>query len=174
MLRPSDVRKILYSEKNKQFLLPTMLIVAGVFLLIVISSPKTSNKNEDTINLDRYVSALESNLEKNIKKLSSVNDCSVMITVSSLDQNEYLENQNVSSSLGDDEEEYIREKEYLVIESGGEDTVVMKVRKMPEIRGALIVYEGENDINIKMNILKAATTILGIKSNKVCVVSSQE
>jgi len=174
MLRQIDVLKILSSERFKPFLLPTIMIVAGVIMLTVISYPQKKVKNEETINVDHYVSTLENNLEKNIKKLTSVNDCSVMITVSSADQNEYLENQNVSSSLVGDEEEYNREKEYLVIDEGGDDAVVMKARKMPDIRGALVIYDGKDDIKIKMNILEATSKILGIKSNKVCVISSQE
>lgn len=176
MLYPDKIKKIIVTVKNNQFFIPIILLIVGIFVLVFLgsSSGKEKTKKTEIVNTTEYIETLENNLQKNIKKLASVQDCSVMITISSLEDNEYLENKSITSSLGEKNEEYSREEEYLVIDDGGDDSVVIKSRKMPAICGALVVYDGNDDIQTKKNILDAVSTVLGIQSNKVCVVSNQE
>ncbi len=176
MLEPEKLKKIIGSLKKSPFFLPVILLCVGVLILMIFASPTKNGKAQsvETLNTAEYIKSLEKNLENNIKKLTSIQDCSVMITISSLEDNEYLENKSVSSLLGKENEEYSRQEEYLVIDDGGDDSVVIKSRKMPQIRGALVVYDGSADIQTKKNILDAVSTVLGIQSNKVCVVSNQE
>ena len=174
MFQMQTLRKLLNNERIKPFLIPVVLLLLGVFILVITTNPSQKSVQETAVDSEKYIQVLEKNLTKNIKKLTSVYDCSVMITISSFDQNEYLENKSVTSTMGEQNEEYNREGEYLVIDGGGDDSVVIKSRKMPEIRGALVVYDGSADINTKKNILDAVSTVLGIQSNKVCVVSNQE
>ena len=176
MLEPEKLKKAIQSFKSSPFFIPLTLLVIGVLLLILFVSPtgdKTSKKSA-SLSTEEYIQTLEMKLEKNINRITSVEDCSVMLTISSVEDNEYLENKSISSSLDEKSEEYSRQEEYLVIENGGDDSVVIKSRKMPKICGALVVYEGSADIHTKKNILDAVSTVLGIQSNKVFVVSNQE
>lgn len=174
MFNLDSLQRLLKNERLKPLIIPAVILLIGVVVFGLSSTPSQKSELIERVDTEEYTRLLEKRLEKNIKKMNSVYDCDVLITISEIEQNEYLENKSVSSTLGDQNEEYSREEEYLIIDNGGDDDVVIKSRKMPEIRGALVVYKGSCDINTKKNILDAVSTVLGIKSNKVCVVSNQE
>ena len=168
------IQTLLDNKKIKPFIIPAVVLLVGIVIFGVFSAPYQSEEARDEIDVNKYAAFLEKKLESNIEKLNAVYDCNVLITVSALEQNEYLENKSVTSTLGEKNEEYSREEQYLVIDNGGGDDVVIKSRKMPEIRGALVVYSGRDDINTKKDIIDAVSVVLGIKSNKVCVVANLE
>ena len=39
--------------------------------------------------------------------------------------------------------------------------------KLPEVRGVIVVADGAKDIGVRMNIMSAVTTLLGVPSDKV-------
>lgn len=176
MLSLDRLKEILKKLKINPYVVPISLFAVGVIFLLFWASPqkKETSQNNNFLNTQEYVEMLEHTLKKNINKLDSVNDCSVMITIASIDDNEYLENKSISSMIKEDNEEYSREQEYLVIDDGGDDRVVIKSRRLPKISGALVIYEGSADIETKKNISDAVSTVLSIQSNKVCVLSNQE
>ena len=176
MLNLDKIKENIKEFKVNSYIVPLLLFLLGIFILLLLttSTKKSETKQGDYKDTHEYVEMLEKTLKKNINKLNSVDDCSVMITIASVDDNEYLENKTISSATGDNDEEYSRQQEYLVIGNGGDDQVVLKSRHLPKISGALVVYNGSADIQTKMNILEAVSTVLSIQSNKVCVLSSQE
>lgn len=175
MLNLEKIKDAFKVLKQSPYALPAALLVLGIIILSLFAIP-TKNKSmdgESDLAPTEYIEMLENNLEHNIKKLSSVEKCSVMITVDTVEDNEYLENKTVSSSIEKESEEYSRQQEYLVIDDG-DDSVVIKSRKMPKISGVLVIYDGASDIKIKKNIIDAVSTVLAIQSNKVFVISNQE
>lgn len=46
-----------------------------------------------------------------------------------------------------------------------------KEQIIPAVSGVAIICDGGNDINIKNSIINAVSTLLGIGSNKVCVIA---
>ncbi len=176
MLSLEKINEIIRKFKTSSYAVPVFLLLIGIIILVLFMPPekKPDNEKESFQDPQEYVESLEHTLKNNILKLNKVEDCSVMITVSSIDNYEYLENQIVSSSINEKDEEYSREQEYLVIDDGGEDNVVIKSKHLPEISGVLVIYDGSSDIVTKKNILDAVSTVLSIQSNKVCVLSNQE
>ena len=172
MFQTDNFKKILERLKKSPYFVPVLLVIAGLLLLLCFSGTGESTKASSVEVYDPYdyVDTLEKNLEKSICKFSGVDSCSVMITLASLENNEYLENSSVSSSNGEATEQYTRQEEYLVINEDGNDSVIVSSKKTPKICGALIVYQGSADIETKKNNLDAASTVLGLQSNKVCVV----
>lgn len=166
-----------YFAKIKKIPKFVPLILMGIGLLLVLfgnsvrAAPAEKSVKTD---YEGYVRGLETSLRKNIIKLNSVKDCTVMITVSSYEDNKYLENANVSSTVGDKSTQNSSQHEYLVIKNGGDDSVVVQSRRVPTIGGVLIVYDGSTDMSTKKNIIEAASTVLNIQSNKVCVVSTSK
>ena len=166
-----------FSEiKQSQYALPIILLAIGVIILLLFISPtkEAEHKQNSLQDSQEYVENLERTLKNNILRLNTVKDCSIMITLSSIDEYEYLENKTVSSSINENDEEYSRQQEYLVIEEGGEDSVVVKSKHLPQISGVLVIYDGSTDIITKKNILEAVSTVLSVQSNKVCILSNQE
>lgn len=174
MLQINKFKELFVNIRQKPYAIPVSLILMGVLLVLAVSitSNASGATTENSTDAYKYIENLEKNLEKNISRINNIEDCSVMITVSSVEDKEYLKNSTVSSSTDSQSEEYTREKEYLVIESGGEDTVIVESTHMPEICGALVVYTGKNDIETQKKVIDAVSTVLGIQSNKVCVISN--
>ena len=174
MFQMDKLKTILFEMKKKPFFVPLVFIILGIVLISLFSfeteKPKTISKELDPY---EYAEDLENKLSKRIKEFSGVEDCSVMITLSSVENNEYLENSSVSSTMDKENEQYSRQKEYLVIDENGNDTVIVSSKKMPKVCGALVVYQGIDDVEIQKNILDSVSTLLGIQSNKVCVVAEQ-
>ncbi len=173
MFQTDKIIDLINHFKKKPYAVPILIAVIGIILLTLFSGEKKQNNSHTTVTDDpqEYVKQLEEKLEKSIGGFGSVESCDIMITLSSYERNEYLENSTVSSSNGDNSEQYDRKKEYLVIDREGNDSVIIENRNTPEIKGVLIVYKGNGDVNTKKDILDAAATVLGIKSNKVCVVA---
>ena len=106
--------------------------------------------------------------------MRSVNGCVVLITAASGTENEYLENIERSSGIRDKEEQNSETREYILVDGGNGKNVVIGSKKYPAVKGVLVIYEGEDDIDIKKSITDAVSTVLGIQSNKVCVISNHE
>lgn len=172
MLNIHNFSHLIHKFKQSPYAVPIVLLLLGVALLFLFSgNGKTEDKAVSVDGLD-YINTLEKELEKKLGNMQEVESCSVMITVSSVEDREYLENTAVDSSQNEDSEEYSRQKEYLVIESGGEEGVIVKSELMPEICGALVVYEGSGDVDTRKNILEAVSTVLGVRSNQVCIIAN--
>ena len=71
--------------------------------------------------------------------------------------------------------EYVREEgEVLVIrDKNGNESPVMIREGAPEIAGITIVSEGAGSASVRNDIIEAVSTLLGIGSNKICVVSRE-
>lgn len=175
MLNKFNLTALFSDGKLAKYKMPLIILVAGVMLLLFSGlfggGEKSKTEVKDT---DQYVAHLQKTLQNNIKKLNSVEDCSVMITLAASEENTYLENSDVSSTVRDDETQSSAQRDYLVIDGKDGDQVVVESKKFPRIQGVLVVYKGVDNITIKKNILDAVSTVLGIKSNKVFVVSTLE
>ncbi len=171
MLQMND---LIFKIKAKPYLMPIIVVCVGVLILLLFSGKPTAQKSESEELYDpyEYTTKLEKKLKKHILALEAVNSCEVMITLSSLENNDYLENFSVSSNRSEDSEQYSRQNEYLVIDEDGNDSVIIEKINAPQICGALVIYNGKTDVETQKNIIDAVTTVLGLQSNKVCVVSN--
>ncbi len=173
MLPKIDMQSIILKLKNKKLLLPVTLIICGVLLLILFPGNKDndSSKPAETQDAEQYIKKLEKKLEHSISLFGGVEQCDVMITAASTENNRYLENSKTTASVDEKNEQYSKETEYLVVDDNGHDRVIIEKRNLPEICGALIVYQGKDDLQIQKNILDAVSAVLGLPSNKICVVT---
>ena len=172
MLQPDLIKNIFVKFQRSVYFIPTMLVIGGIMLLILFSDHSNQKTAEtEEYNPYDYAERLEEKLKKHLSDLSFVEECSVMITLSSLENNEFLENSSVNSSKGETAEQYSEQNEYLIVNKDGNDTAIIETKKTPKICGVLIIYKGENDVETQMHILEAASTVLGVQSNKVCVIN---
>lgn len=162
---------ILHRFRKSPYVVPVILVIAALLLLSIFSRESgPSGDKKESFDAYEYVEGLEAKLKKTIGSFSWVEECQVMITLESFENNEYLENSSVSANQSENAEQYSKQREYLVINEEGSDEVILRTRNTPEIGGALIVYKGANNLEAKKNILEAASTVLGLRSNKVCVI----
>ena len=76
------------------------------------------------------------------------------------------EDTEVSTSTEEGSTKETRSTKTEVIKSDGNEALIVK-EELPEVRGVLIVAEGAGNIRVKMELLEAAKTLLGVSADKV-------
>lgn len=169
------IKQIFNIKALQKYKIPLILIPAAIFLITVSSSSSAEKKKtSDSIDAERYYQKIERELEKTVERMRSVNGCRVMITAATGEENEYLENVERSSVVRSDTEENSETREYLLTDSGNGKNVVIRLKKYPNVKGVLVIYDGPDDISIKKAVSDAVSTVLGVQSNKVCILSNQQ
>lgn len=170
----------------KNFELIITILIMTIVLSIYMSSLKPSNKTKDDENyignMDSKInsnSSIETQEEKLSKKLSTIRGAGkveVMIT--------YISGKEVVTAMNTVETNVTTEEEdsgggvrkvaqndvnsQAVIMSGSDGTKPLVIKEVePEIKGVIVIAEGAYDINVKLELLRAVQTALGVSSNKV-------
>lgn len=114
-------------------------------------------------------------MEQTIKHISGVQDANVLITYESSKelvpafQTGTTTDTTEESSEGESRtthSEDIKSEIATVDGESGQNALILKEIE-PEIKGVVVVAQGAEDIGVKMNIIKAVTTLLDIPQNKV-------
>ncbi len=170
-----SIKKYISADIVRKYKIPLILTPIAL-LLIAVSGGSTQNKEIKTtqIDVEKYFHSIEKQLETGICQIQSVNACDVMITAASGEEYEYLENTERSFGVRGEEQENAETREYILVDNGSGKNVVIRSKKYPKVKGVLVIYEGASDINIKKAITDAVSTVLGVQSNKVCVLSNHE
>lgn len=106
---------------------------------------------------DTYRQQLEAQLEEVLSQIKGVGRTDVMITLSSSEEYIYAEESTVSGDK--------RQTEYVIADKNGLITGI----NTPSISGAVIVCEGGGNTQVCEKVYKAASVVLGIPTNKICV-----
>ena len=137
-----------------------LIAVLAVVLFTFGGSAKTTAGETDT---DKYVSVMEEKLEKVLSKVEGASKVSVVITVSS----------GIATEIAKEEKSVTENGKTTTSTSpvlvGGKPIILREV--YPEITGVLIVAKGADNIRVKMALLDAATTTLGITCDKIQILN---
>ena len=143
-----------------EYILIAVLVIVIVFIMFSSFGSKSEESYDET---EAYVKTLEQKLENSLKKIEGVGNVSVVITVKS----------GISSELAVDRKTITENGKTTVTESaitvGGKPVTLKSV--YPEIAGVLIVAKGADNIMVKMNILDAATVVLGVDCDKIQILA---
>ena len=132
------------------------------------SNIEASSATTYTTSLD-YVDRIEEKLEVLLSNIKGAGKTEVMISIDSSPQlviAENVEEKSVTTSSGTTVT--VVTSPILVTEKGESNPLVLQ-ETLPEIKGVLIVSQGAKDIQVKLNIISAVTTLLGIDCNSVQV-----
>lgn len=119
-----------------------IIFLFGVLLLIISSVTDKQKNNVQSFNDNLYISELEQKISKTSSMIDGAGECTAIINISATTESVFA-NDNKS----------------------------LKQQIMPVISGVMIICEGGNDISVKNSIISAVSTLLGIGSNKVCVIA---
>ena len=146
---------------------PIILAAGGVLLMCVIllSSFFDAGKNEikdtksdtETYEENGYVSELERKLTDIISSIEGAGRVKVMITLENSEENVYAVDINESKN------------EYVLIKTSSDEGGLLLKIIQPKIRGVAIVCDGGEISKVKMRILDAACSAMGISSSKVSI-----
>ncbi|ACB85281.1 sporulation stage III protein AG [Natranaerobius thermophilus] len=182
--------------------IPPHLIVLGVLglIFVIMGNPiDNGEKDEQEIekNIDietedeqidrsteeyRYKKQLEQELEEALSLVTGAGSTKVMLSLKGsgeLDLAKNVDEEQVTTVEADGaegereiEERFTTEEILTVREEGQEQPMVIKEYK-PSINGIVIVAEGANNINVKKQLQRAATTLFDVPEHKIVILPKE-
>lgn len=167
----NDVLKKLLSNKYAVY---AVCAVCGILLIILSGAFKSKPKSstEPAFNEKEYLNELESRMSDMLSSIKGAGRCHVMINIASTTESVYVKETKRSSSNANDNVKSETEDSVLKMKDGsGSEYALVKKQIMPKISGVSVVCDGGGSADVKANVISAVCTVLGISSNKVCVIA---
>lgn len=183
LLQKLPLFKKLKSIKNIEIVV-AVLLISLMFLIYFSALGKdsdTSNKSSASVtdiqytSASQYVKELEARLENTLSKIQGAGQVSVVITIASsseliiaktIETNKKTDTSTQNGVTTKTENVEIIEKPIIVDGKNGDEPIVL-LEVMPKISGIVVVAEGANDVNVKLNILKAIQALLTIPNGNI-------
>lgn len=170
--------------KNKLFNKKTAVILIAVGVLLILLSdaaPTAKTKTDAKVNVsaENYREDLEKQLKRIVKSIKGAGDCEIMITLKSGIEYVYATESkssqitvNDSDTAGNKSEiKDGNEYKYIIIDDGnGGESALTVTELLPQIQGVVIVCDGADIPSVKSSVITAASALLGVSSNNICVI----
>ena len=153
--------------------------VLGVLLLIISefrpSDGKKAEKKESVTavqNQETYAEDIEKRLTEIVSSIDGAGKTCVMVTLDSAEQ-VYAKNEKIKSDTSGgtaiEKENFSNEKEYVLIETDGNEGGMIIKLIQPKIRGVAVVCEGGGSDAVRQEITQAITAVLDISASRVYI-----
>lgn len=150
----NDLVKQVMQEIKKNWYIP-LVIISGVLVMLFGADRREVIAADASVD-SNYVSETEQRIAEMLRGIEGVGECRVTITLSSGGKKEYVR----------------EEGSVLVItDKDGNQSAVVSRENAPEIAGVTIATRGAGSTVVRNNIIESVSTVLGIGTNKICVVS---
>lgn len=149
-----DLKALIEKIPKKSFVY--LLGLAGLFLILITSSPKDGKEAVAIENEFDYCNEIENRLEKILPDIASVGKVSVMVTA---------KNQGRITLAKDKDGE--REEFVIINKKGGGEEGVTLEESYPAIQGVIIVAEGGRNNTVKAQLTEAVSALLGVDAHRV-------
>ena len=151
----SDLKSKLKKIKI-EYLIVACAIVAVIAMFLSTFSPTSENGD---INVDDYVTMLETKLSNRLSEINGAGKVCVLISVKKgMTTQIATEKKTINDSNGTK----VEEAPVLV---SGKPIVLTEI--YPEISGVIIIAKGAEDLKVKMALLSAAQTFLNVTSDRI-------
>ena len=173
-LEKFSILKKLKKIKHIEFIiLGIFVFVLGCIYFSSGSNPKNNSDQQSGSSLEDYADYLETKLCKVISALDGVGSANVMITFDGDITYEYaIEKEEVTTSSsvsgGANSKTTIKE-EIVIVNKNGVSTPLVIREIYPNIDGVVVVYNGANDVAVKLNIVSVVQTLINVKFDKIQV-----
>ena len=156
-----SIKTFLYEKGRKIAIIALSLGVLLIFLSEFIPEKKEeTNETVPIASAETYEEALTEKIREMVKAITGSNEVSVSLTLEKSYQQIYAADENIQTG----------EKELIILkDKSGAQTLVSIMQYEPEIKGVVIVFKNADNIVLKKAVTDAAVSLLGISSNRVCV-----
>ncbi len=174
----SSLSKIFGNKKGL-----SIVAILGIVGILLIGASEwffgeksgVSESKTEEITVSQYIKMLEDKTEKMLLSVDGAGKSKIMITAEASATSQYAVDESISNDSQQNKEENSDKKEsqteivMIEGESGRKQALVVRVVE-PEIRGVLVLCEGADNPEVNERITQAVKTVLGISSNKICVI----
>jgi len=170
------------SKKDKIRICIAVLLLGVVFCITgkSLSSNKKVHENGRQKNVEVEIDEeahadndLEKRLEEIISVINGVGNVKVLITYE--DEGERIPMENINEKSSHDSEsvdgERSNEKDIVLEDTGDGESVALRKKIYPSVRGVIVVAEGADDIAIKSELIAAVASVTGVSQHKIHVMS---
>lgn len=150
---------------------PVIIIICGILIIALIVIPelaggnekkKTQEKTDGEKEQSEYAADIEKRLSELISEIDGAGKTKVMLTMDSTEENVY------ARDINGEKNEYV-----ILRDNSDEDGLLLKVIK-PEIRGVAVVCEGGDNPVVKIQIINAISSSLGVSSARISIAKMKD
>ena len=141
--------------------------LAGILLIFFSELPSASRTQAQSA---EYIQEMEEKLTSILQQVQGAGQVHVMVTLEATGQSVYAQDEELSSSTGQDgQRQSSTRTEHVILDSGTGKTPLLEQAYEPEVRGVAVVCEGGDDILVIGRITELVSMVLGIPTNRICV-----
>lgn len=175
---------IMKNKKTVEIVIAVVIIAVILCLYLSTLGGETdgggdNNSNSSSSSLEQGQLELEQKLMDTLSAIAGAGNVKVMVTYESTSEKVPAMDTQTNSTETENEggsstsrSETTSSKPVTVQEDSGTGAMVLTEIE-PTVRGAIIVAQGADDVGVKMDLLKAAQTVLNISADKVDVFTMQ-
>lgn len=140
---------------KKYWYAPVLIIIGVVLMSVRFEQDQTVETVSIGASDQNFVYETEARLEEMLKGIYGAGDCKVTITLASGGKKEYVREEG---------------RVLVITDKDGNQSAVISKENAPEIAGVTVISSSKMNINVKNDIINSVSTVLGVGTNKVCVV----
>lgn len=172
------MKEIIEKFKNSKKIKIAIVLFLCAIMVIVYFAPEKSTKKETTVINNNTVveQTKEQQLEKVLANIKGVGKVSVMITYEN--GNEVICANNIETQTSTvteksenggikESETIVESKSPVTIGSGNGENPLVVIEKEPKIKGVIVVAQGAENLEVKLNLQKAVETVLQVSPSQV-------
>lgn len=150
-----------------------VVVLISAMILIAISSFSFSKKEEkpasSSSSLEEYCANLEAKLNAVLSKIEGVGEVSSMITLQGGFEQKLAYNEENSTSSGEKNgatsQNTSSSQSVIYITQNGVETPLVLYEENPKIAGVVVVSSGAKEVRVKLDIIRAVSTLLNVNSS---------
>ncbi|MBQ3494525.1 MAG: hypothetical protein IJA69_03835 [Clostridia bacterium] len=158
----------------KHFEIIIAVLFCAILLVIYVSSFSSNQSTKtDTTSLttEEYATFLENKLATVLSNVKGAGKVSVMVTlecgIEYVYATESEEQTNTTTSGSNTSTKTTTSENILFVTSSGKSVPVVLKENLPKVSGVLVVANGASDISIRLELMNAVTSLLGVDAENV-------
>lgn len=162
-------------------------LILGAILLAIYFGSNSSDSGTSTekngtqivyTNASNYSHELEEKLSKTLSLIKGVGNVQAMVVLSSSSELIIAKSVEETSKKetgtnGTITENTTKEETPLIVSQNGKNEPLILLEILPKIAGVVVVAQGANDVNIKLNILSAVQALLQVPSGNIEIIEGK-
>lgn len=177
-LKNNDIYKNIKKQGAMKLVLPVVILVLIVCIYFSLFEKVDSKEKVSTISYTsslEYCAILEDKLKTVLGSVKGAGNVNVMVTLESgpelkiATQVDERTNTNTNSSGTTTSVTIVEEP--IVVKQNGEEKPLVLMEILPVVKGVVVVAEGAKDISVRLNMLEAVQSLLGLDGKSIQILT---
>ncbi|MBE5757377.1 MAG: hypothetical protein E7345_00390 [Clostridiales bacterium] len=149
-----------------------IVVIISFVLYLNLSSEKNIQSDEVSstyISTLKYSEEIENKLENILGKIDGAGDVDVMVSLDGSPEMVYATDSDSKTSSTASGTTTTTSSNIIVVNGKGNSEAILLKENLPKVKGVIVVSSGADNIQIKLDILNAVSTLLDISVDKINV-----